>query len=203
MGDYDYLNSTPPPRPDTSQSTSAGFNDQRTTYDVDLDGQTVPDQKGFNALLVTMPDGSHYMPTTTIKNQPQADAVNAPIGSTVPVMVPPDVDPQGMVDQWRSNSGNNGIMNDADFAWTWHQKGANDYKNADKYPEKTRPAYDAYGNFEYGATGAAVGYSPDTLTRMGDITHGGTNHPVNTRDIQSGSNAILNGGTLSTTAAPY
>ncbi|WP_213739143.1 polymorphic toxin type 44 domain-containing protein [Bradyrhizobium sp. dw_411] len=58
--------------------------------------------------------------------------------------------------------------------------------------------YDAFGNFEYGATGAAAGYSNRTLTGMGDLLHGGTNNPINTQDITSGANAINNGGTLST-----
>jgi hypothetical protein len=58
--------------------------------------------------------------------------------------------------------------------------------------------YDAYGNFEYGATGAAAGISSDLLVGMGDIIHGGTNNPINTYDIQSGYYAISSGGTLST-----
>jgi len=61
--------------------------------------------------------------------------------------------------------------------------------------------FDAYGNFAYGATGEASGYSSSTLTVMGDITHpnqGFVNNPINTQDIQSGYNAIANGGTLGT-----
>ena len=56
--------------------------------------------------------------------------------------------------------------------------------------------YDAYGNFAYGATGAAAGYSCGLLTGMGDLLHGGKNYPINTNDIISGYNAISNGGTL-------
>jgi hypothetical protein len=58
--------------------------------------------------------------------------------------------------------------------------------------------YDAFGNFEYGATGSAAGYSSGTLTGMGDVLHGGANDPINTQDILSGANAINNSGTLST-----
>lgn len=61
--------------------------------------------------------------------------------------------------------------------------------------------YDAYGNFAYGATGAASGYSSSTLALMGDITHpnqGFVNNPINSQDIQSGYNAISSGGTLGT-----
>ncbi len=58
--------------------------------------------------------------------------------------------------------------------------------------------YDAFGNFEYGATGAAAGYSNRTLTGMGDLLHGGTNNPINTQDITNEANAINSGGTLST-----
>ena len=54
----------------------------------------------------------------------------------------------------------------------------------------------AYGNFEYGATGAAAGYPSSLLTGIGDLNHGGSNYPINTNDIQSGYNAISNGGTL-------
>jgi hypothetical protein len=76
------------------------------------------------------------------------------------------------------------------FAAYWRPGGPNDYK-------LKNAMYDAYGNFAYGATGAAAGYSCGDLTGMGDLLHGGSNNPINTSDIVSGFNAINNGGNLS------
>jgi len=59
--------------------------------------------------------------------------------------------------------------------------------------------FDAYGNFEFGATGAAAGFSLLTLQVAADVLHGGTNDPINQTDIQSGFVAIEKGGKLSTT----
>jgi len=56
--------------------------------------------------------------------------------------------------------------------------------------------FDAYGNFEYGATGAADQISSSTLTGVADMLHLWSNSPINTTDILSGFNAIAQGGTL-------
>jgi len=58
--------------------------------------------------------------------------------------------------------------------------------------------YDAFGNFEYGATGAAAGFPNAILQDAADAFHGGHNDPINTRDIQAGFDAMSNGGTLGT-----
>ena len=58
--------------------------------------------------------------------------------------------------------------------------------------------YDAYGNFEYGATGRAAGYELSFLQFAADLLHNFQNNPINTNDINSGFNAINNGGTLGT-----
>jgi hypothetical protein len=60
------------------------------------------------------------------------------------------------------------------------------------------PIYDAYGNFEYGATGAAAGIPSSTLQEAANALHGGANDSINTQDIQSGYNAVSAGGSLGT-----
>lgn len=57
--------------------------------------------------------------------------------------------------------------------------------------------YDAYGNFEYGATGDAAGFPLWVLQGAADYRHNWNNNPINTSDISSGFNAIPAGGTLS------
>jgi RHS repeat-associated protein len=159
--------------------------------DNDLDSAT--SSGTYQALLVTSPDGTQYMPVTEVKNQAQANQLGVPVGTIAPIIVPPGQDPQGMINDWTGFSLGNNPYN---FAWTWRPDGPNDYKNAQ--PPQTS-IYDAYGNFEYGATGQASGNFIDgsVLTTMGDISHGGTNNPVNTQDIQSGVNTVKNGGTVS------
>jgi len=64
--------------------------------------------------------------------------------------------------------------------------------------KQLNPMYDALGNFLFGAAGAKHGSSCETMTTIGDMAHtGGRNDPINTRDIQSGFNALTAGGTLS------
>ena len=69
--------------------------------------------------------------------------------------------------------------------------GPNDYKLL-----IPKGLYDAYGNFEYGATGAAAGFSCSLLQFAANVLHKGKNNPINTADIQTGYNVISNGGTL-------
>jgi RHS repeat-associated protein len=149
----------------------------------------------YPAVTVTLPNGVAYQPQTTVKNDAQAQNYGVPVGTQVAIAVPPGVDPQGLVNYW-SQTWFNGP---GPFAWFWRPGGPNDYK-------LTNPMYDAFGNFEYGATGEAAGYSCPTLTGVGDALHHGTNNPINTADIISGFNAIANEGVLSveesTTFAP-
>ena len=123
---------------------------------------------------------------TTVKNSAQAASYGIPIGTATAIAVPAGQDPQAEVNSWANTSMNGPVP----FAFYWRPGGPHDYKLID-------PMFDAYGNFQYGATGAAAKYSCETLTGMGDRLHGGHNNPINTRDIQSGFNAIYSGGTLS------
>jgi hypothetical protein len=137
------------------------------------------------------------MPVTIVKNQAQATQLGVPIGSIAPIIVPAGQDPQGMINDWSTSSLSN---NSAEFAITWRPGGPNDYKSANP---PSSSIYDAYGNFEYGATGAANGYSSGTLTGMGNALHGGSNNPINTTDINSGFNAVNNGGVIITVPVHY
>jgi uncharacterized protein RhaS with RHS repeats len=54
----------------------------------------------YSTLVVTLPNGTQYMPMTTVKNSAQAAATSygVPVGTDVPIAVSPDVNPQTMVD---------------------------------------------------------------------------------------------------------
>lgn len=138
---------------------------------------------------MTLPDGTQYMPVTTVKNQAQENQLGVPVGTITPIFVPPGANPQGAINDWSSNSLSNNPYN---FMVSSRQGGPNDFK-------LINPIYDAYGNFQYGATGQASGqFISGMTTGMGDLLHGGTNNPINTQDIQSGANTVKNGGVIIT-----
>lgn len=151
-----------------------------------FDPNSVTTGGNYQAMQVTYTDSEGhqltYMPITRVKNQAQANRLGVPVGSVAPIIVPPGQDPQGMINQWGSNI----LPHPIDFANTWKPGGPNDYK-------LISPIYDAYGNFEYGATGTAGGFSNTTLQGMADLLHGGTNNPINTQDIQSGGHGTRQG----------
>jgi hypothetical protein len=76
------------------------------------------------------------------------------------------------------------------------------------YKQNVGTQYDQYGNFLFGATGALWGYTSTELQAGGsavyDIVHQTTsgNLPVNQGAIQSGYNAINNGGRVTVVAVP-
>jgi len=140
----------------------------------------------YPALLVTLPNGSQYFAMTTVKNGAQAASYGLPVGSAAAIAVPAGQDPQAEVNYWQNTT----LKGPAPFGIYWRPGGPHDYKIID-------PMFDAYGNFQFGATGAAAGFSCQTLTGLGDAVHNGHNNPINTKDIQSGFNAINNGGRLS------
>ena len=144
------------------------------------------DPYGLATLIVKMPDGSSYVPLTTVKNSAQAQSFGWPVGTTVPISVPDGLNPQEMVDRAS-------VFN---FYSTWKDP-ANDYK-------RQNAKYDAYGNFEYGATGSSAGIPCSILQYAANHTHkNNINNPINTRDIQSGFSAIDSGGKLSTLPNNY
>lgn len=148
-------------------------------------------------VVITYPNKTKCSPYTHIKsdNKPQAAAFGKPLGAAVPIPVPPDsgIYPQATVNAWRA------IGTDyLDFALFWRAHGPNDYK-WDYKTGKARPQFDAYGNFEYGATGSGAGFPLKRLQDVAAALHdGGVNNPVNIADIKDGFDAISNGGTLST-----
>jgi uncharacterized protein RhaS with RHS repeats len=142
----------------------------------------------YPALQVTLPNGSTYFPMTAIKNSQQAKAYGLSKCAHTAIAVPPGANPQQLVNAFGSVPNGNNIG----FATFWRPYGPNDYKNV----PGLGPMFDAYGNFEYGATGEAAGYSLNVLTGMGDLLHGGSNNPINTTDITSGFNAVATGGKL-------
>jgi hypothetical protein len=143
----------------------------------------------YQAVQVTYTDSEGhqltYMPITRVKNQAQADRLGVPVGLIAPIFVPPGQNPQGMIDKWAGDT----FTHPIDFYNTWKGGGPNDYK-------LTNPIYDAYGNFEYGATGIAAGFADNNLRGIADLLHGGTNNPINNQDIQSGINVVNRGGVI-------
>jgi RHS repeat-associated protein len=153
----------------------------------------------YPVVVVTL-NGKQSMPETTVKDGGQASQIPGSVtGMTrIYIAVPPSVDPQGLVNQWAKETGSHAKW--PEFAWFWRPGGDNDYK-------KHNALWDAFGNFEYGATGAAAGFTLKQLEDAGDDLHpnfsGGLLHPkfqnnsINKADIKSGFDAIKNGGTLS------
>ena len=155
----------------------------------------------YKALVVTLWDGSQYMPLTTVKWGGQERGYGQVTGTPVPIAVPPDVDPQAQVDYWAAKGEDAKDYDpeslftsfNLDFGAYWVPGGPHDYKLID-------PMYDAYANWMLGATGEATGsYSSDYLLwaaqSVRDFLGQGQNSPVNIYDILAGYNA---GGTLST-----
>jgi RHS repeat-associated protein len=158
---------------------------------------TVKQSLPYNVVVVTLPTGSTYEPKSKVKNSDQAAIAGWPIDTPIRIAVPPGIDPQTMVDQWSSGgiwSRRSALNLRTWFAFKkfWSQP-ENDYK------KKYGKIFDACANFEFGATGAAAFFGLPALQAAADYLHGGTNDPVNTADIQSGYEAIAQGGKLSTT----
>jgi hypothetical protein len=154
----------------------------------------------YPALWVTSQNGTGAFAMTTIKNAAQAKAyrdagVNGPITvgvTSVPIAVPSGINPQTMVNSWAGSSSTTNFSPSAylPFAGFWIPYGPNDYKIW------RGPMFDAFGNFEYGATGEAAGFTDTMLQDAAILVHGGQNDLININDIQAGFDAINNGGKL-------
>jgi hypothetical protein len=132
---------------------------------------------------------SVYTPWTQVKNQAQANVAGLPIGMPIRIAVPSSIDPQALVNQWRSDTPPSALTW-VEFGVFWVPSGPNDYKR------KYGPIYDAFGNFEYGATGAAAGFGLDTLLWAASAIKSTPQSPINETDITSGFDAVRGGGTL-------
>jgi hypothetical protein len=151
-------------------------------------GQALADaEKGLSQLNVKLPDGSSYTPMSHVKNDVQAKLFGQKKGTPIPFMVAPGVDPEQLVNDWAGKRGSSW-----NFASYWWPGGRHDYKQT----PRIGPMLDGFGNFMYGATGAAAGYSRDELQGMGQAIKWGKNDPVNVQDIDTGFDAINRGGQL-------
>jgi len=72
--------------------------------------------KTLRVLQVKKPDGSIVIVKTKVKTQEQADLLGVPVGTEVPVFVPPGKDPQAMVDEWNRKTTK---KTPVDFPMTW------------------------------------------------------------------------------------
>jgi RHS repeat-associated protein len=140
----------------------------------------------YPAIEVTLPNGTQYIPMTTVKNPAQAAAYGLPVGTAAAIAVPPGVNPQGDASCW-ANAKDKGF---GAFKNYWADPARN-------YKVLNGPMYDAYGNFEFGATGEAAGFPLWILQGAADYLHNWNNNPINTNDINSGFNAVAAGGKLS------
>jgi len=146
--------------------------------------------KEMMVLVVTRPDGTKYTPTTRVKNAYQSKLLHLPIGTEIPIPAPKSLNPEAMVDDWTTGRMADPLLA---FAWTWGATPSNDFKRT--MPPKS--LFDAYGNFEYGATGAAKGFTRELIVKAPQFLKLGQNDPVNQADLQSGYDAIQAGGQLS------
>jgi hypothetical protein len=152
----------------------------------------------YTAVQVTLPDGTPYIPMTQVKNPAQASAFGEPEGTCVAIPVPPGMDPQAEVGRWL-NEGQyyDPFSLNLNFGQYWGDPAQN-YKSV----PGLGPMFDAYANFEYGATGAAAGFSLPYLqvaAPIGKWQLPFTNNPINVNDIGSGYSAVQHGGTIGTT----
>src|SRR5271165_971468 len=58
----------------------------------------------YQVVVVTPSSGAAYEPQSKVKNSAQAVVSGWPVGTPIRIAVPPGIDPQTMVDQWRSSS---------------------------------------------------------------------------------------------------
>jgi len=152
----------------------------------------------YQVVVVTPKSGAAYEPTSEVKNTAQEVIAGVKVFTPIRIAVPPGINPQTTVDQWSSGSlwSSRSALNPrtwSAFKKFWSDP-ANDYKKV------YGAIFDAYGNFEFGATGAAAFFGLPALEAAADYLHGGTNDPINRTDIASGYDAVEKGGKLSTTA---
>jgi hypothetical protein len=152
----------------------------------------------YQVVVVTPKSGAAYEPTSKVKNSAQALVAGVKVGTPIRIAVPPGIDPQTTVDQWSSGSVWSSRSALSPRTWSAFKKFWSDPAN--NYKKVFGAIYDAYGNFEFGATGAAAFFGLPALEAAADYLHGGTNDPINRTDIASGYDGIDKGGKLSTTA---
>ena len=168
----------------------------------------------YPVLVVTYPNGITWMPMTYVKTTVQASVYTDMYGTTVPqysqvpIPVPSTVNPQQVVNTWRSVGTASSILSTlsggptseaAAFANYWAPGGPNDYKMANP---PTSSIYDPLGNFLYGASGVAAGYKSNFLLGVGwgiNVISNKSNDiiTINQGDIANGASVIQNGGSLS------
>ena len=166
-----------------------------------------------NALLVTLPDGTQYMPITMVKDY-QAHTLGLPEGSIIPIYVPSGVDPDALMSNFAEMSNFAKAASDDEsaiagselvLAVVFRPQGKYDYKYNDGIQ------YDQFGNFVFGAASALWGYPSSEIQAGAGKAHtiytGPSNGPygnlpVNVQDIQSGYDAMSNGGQLSVVPVP-
>jgi RHS repeat-associated protein len=152
----------------------------------------------YQVVVVTPKSGAAYEPTSKVKNSAQALVAGVKQDTPIRIAVPPGINPQTTVDQWSSGSiwSSRSALNPR--TWSAFKKFWSDPAN--NYKKVYGAIYDAYGNFEFGATGAAAFFGLPALEAAADYLHGGANDPINRTDIASGYEAIEKDGKLSTTA---
>jgi RHS repeat-associated protein len=202
----------PPPLPPSSKTSNNAPPTKQTTISSSRTASSIltsspPTASARrNVLEVTLPGGKEYMPMTVVKNAAQAKLFGLPVGSPIPISVPPGVNPQALVNAWRAAGAlpTGALALNVAFGEFWMPGGSHDYKQ-----QSPKSKYDAFGNFEFGATGVAAGFTgahlqneATNIQKVKQRNPLASNDPVNTMDIQSGIRAESRGGTLGTTTYP-
>jgi RHS repeat-associated protein len=157
------------------------------------------DPSGLVPVVQMTCKGKKSIPTVFIKNPDQVAAFDKDkcgnkrkINSRVPILVPPDVVKFGLENfmdtQWNSSD----LMKSPRFANYWAPRGNHDWKRYDV-------RYDAFGNFAYGVSGRAYGFTGTDLQEKAELLQkmrGGTQPLQNIQDIQAGIDAYDSGCTF-------
>jgi RHS repeat-associated protein len=142
----------------------------------------------YQALAITLPNGTQTIPMTFVKNQTQGDILHRSVYSRVPIFVPQGIDPQAIVNRF---AGTTFPSNFSAFYKAFNPR------NGTLNLKAINPIWDSFANVMYGWSGTAGGYPMFVLQGVGDAVHFGFNDVINVYDINLGIGAAQMGATAS------
>ena len=173
-----------------SSSANAAPPQNPPTPDAELDPTTLqtPLIPIYQALAITLPNGTQTIPMTFVKNQTQGDILHRPVYSRVPIFVPQGMDPQAIVNRF---AGTTFPSNFSAFYKAFNPR------NGTLNLKAINPIWDSFANVMYGWSGTVGGYPMFVLQGVGDAVHFGFNDVINVYDINLGIGAAQMGATAS------
>jgi hypothetical protein len=154
--------------------------------------------RDLQALAIRWADGRTSTPTWKVKTDEQAALLDVAKGSSVPIFVPPNENPQRTVAAWGLAGLARGLGDTANAAMTtdffiaFRPYGPYDFNHT------VNPIYDAYANTVFGGAGQANGVPGWMLQGSGDMLHllewGHFNDPINKQAVQLGIDTVRDGG---------